>query len=118
MAFGVMGGYFQPQGQTQVLVNMIDFGMNVQEAGDAARWAHEGDATATGLPAQGVGTVKLESGFDPGVADALRKRGYKVEVTTHAEGGYGGYEAIQYDAKNHVYWGATEMRRDGQVIAY
>ena len=118
MAFGVMGGYFQPQGQTQVLVNMIDFGMNVQEAGDAARWAHMGDATATGLPAQGAGTVTLESGFDPGVADALRKRGYKVKVTTHAEGGYGGYEAIQYDAKNHVYWGATEMRRDGQVIAY
>jgi gamma-glutamyltranspeptidase/glutathione hydrolase len=118
MAFGVMGGYFQPQGQTQVLVNMIDFGMNVQEAGDAARWAHEGDATATGWPSHGVGTVKLESGFGPAVADALKKRGYKVEVTTHAEGGYGGYEAIQYDAKNHVYWGATEMRRDGQVVAY
>jgi gamma-glutamyltranspeptidase/glutathione hydrolase len=118
MAFGVMGGYFQPQGQTQVLVNMIDFGMNVQEAGDAARWAHEGDATATGVPSHGAGTVKLESGFDPAVADALQKRGYKVEVTTHAAGGYGGYEAIQYDAKNHVYWGATEMRRDGQVVAY
>jgi len=118
MAFGVMGGYFQPQGQTQVLVNMIDFGMNVQEAGDAARWAHVGDATATGLPSHGAGTVTLESGFDPGVADALQKRGYKVKVTTHAEGGYGGYEAIQYDAKIHVYWGATEMRRDGQVIAY
>src|SRR5690348_11681681 len=118
MAFGVMGGYFQPQGQTQVLVNMIDFGMNVQEAGDAARWAHVGDATATGLPPRGAGMVMLESGFDPGVADALQKRGYKVEVTTHAEGGYGGYEAIQYDAKQHVYWGATEMRRDGEVIGY
>lgn len=118
MAFGVMGGYFQPQGQTQVLVNMIDFGMNVQEAGDAARWAHEGDATATGLPSHGAGTVKLESGFDPSVAVGLQQRGYKVEVTTHAEGGYGGYEAIQYDAKNHVYRGATEMRRDGEVVAY
>lgn len=118
MAFGVMGGYFQPQGQTQVLVNMIDFGMNVQEAGDAARWAHVGDATATGLPSHGAGTVMLESGFDPGVADALQRRGYKVKVTTHAEGGYGGYEAIQYDAKNHVYRGATEMRRDGEVVAY
>jgi gamma-glutamyltranspeptidase/glutathione hydrolase len=118
MAFGVMGGYFQPQGQTQVLVNMIDFGMNVQEAGDAARWAHVGDATPTGESARGAGMVMLESGFDPGVADALQKRGYKVRVTTHAAGGYGGYEAIQYDAKNHVYWGATEMRRDGQVIGY
>ncbi|MGA7541221.1 MAG: gamma-glutamyltransferase family protein [Steroidobacteraceae bacterium] len=118
MAFGVMGGYFQPQGQTQVLVNMIDFGMNVQEAGDAARWDHIGDATPTGLAAQGAGTVMLETGFDPGVADALRERGYQVTITTHAEGGYGGYEAIQYDRKNHVYWGATEMRRDGEVIGY
>ena len=118
MAFGVMGGYFQPQGQTQILVNMIDFGMNVQEAGDAARWDHVGDATPTGLPAEGTGTVMLESGFDPGVAEALRERGYKVTVTTNADGGYGGYEAIRYDRKNHVYWGATEMRRDGEVVGY
>jgi gamma-glutamyltranspeptidase/glutathione hydrolase len=118
MAFGVMGGYFQPQGQTQVLVDMIDFGMNVQEAGDAARWAHVGDTAPTGLSAEGTGTVMLESGFDPGVAAALRERGYKVKVTTHADAGYGGYEAIQYDAEHHVYWGATEMRRDGVVIGY
>jgi gamma-glutamyltranspeptidase / glutathione hydrolase len=118
MAFGVMGGYFQPQGQTQVLVNMIDFGMNVQQAGDAARWDHVGDATPTGVPAEGVGTVMLETGFDPGVAAALRERGYEVKITPHAAGGYGGYEAIQYDAKNHVYWGAAEMRRDGEVIGY
>ncbi|MGH8278380.1 MAG: gamma-glutamyltransferase family protein [Gammaproteobacteria bacterium] len=118
MAFGVMGGYFQPQGQTQVLVNMLDFGMNVQAAGDAARWDHVGDATPTGLPAKGVGTVLLESGFAPGVADALHKRGYKVVVLTHAEGGFGGYEAIQFDAKDHVYWGGTEFRRDGEVIGY
>ncbi|HEX7325623.1 MAG TPA: gamma-glutamyltransferase family protein [Rhodanobacteraceae bacterium] len=118
MAFGVMGGYFQPQGQTQVLVNMIDFGMNVQEAGDAARWAHYGDATPTGLPAKGAGFVTLESGFNPDLAAELRKRGYKVKITTHAEGGYGGYEAIQYHAKDHDYWGATEFRRDGEVVGY
>ncbi len=118
MAFGVMGGYFQPQGQTQVLVNMIDFGMNVQEAGDAARWAHVGDATPAGVAAEGTGMVMLESGFDPGIAAALRERGYKVKVTTHAEGGYGGYEAIRYHAKDHGYWGATEFRRDGEVIGY
>jgi len=118
MAFGVMGGYFQPQGQTQVLVNMIDFGMNVQEAGDAARWDHIGDATPTGLPAEGAGSVTLETGFDPGVADALRERGYQVTITPHSAGGYGGYEAIRYDRKNHVYWGATEMRRDGEVAGY
>ncbi|HJP98252.1 MAG TPA: gamma-glutamyltransferase, partial [Rhodanobacteraceae bacterium] len=103
---------------TQVLVNMIDFGMNVQAAGDAARWAHVGDATPTGLSYKGTGMVLLESGFDPGIAAALRERGYEVKVTTHAEGGYGGYEAIQYDAKDHVYRGATEMRRDGEVTGY
>jgi gamma-glutamyltranspeptidase/glutathione hydrolase len=97
---------------------MIDFGMNVQEAGDAARWAHVGDATPTGVSSKGAGVVLLESGFDSGLAAALRERGYAVKVTTHAEGGYGGYEAIQYDAKHHVYWGATEMRRDGEVIGY
>ncbi|MGH8199617.1 MAG: gamma-glutamyltransferase, partial [Steroidobacteraceae bacterium] len=118
MGFAVMGGYFQPQGQMQVLVNMIDFGMNVQEAGDAARWDHVGDATPTGLPAKGTGMVLMESGFDSGVAAALRKRGYKVKVLKDAPGGFGGYEAIQYDAKDHDYWGATEMRRDGEAIGY
>jgi gamma-glutamyltranspeptidase/glutathione hydrolase len=118
MAFGVMGGDMQPQGHVQVLVNMIDFGMNVQEAGDAARWRHTGDATPTGEPSEGIGKVLLESGFDPGIPDALRKRGYTVELVEPGTGAFGGYEAIQYDAKNHVYWGATEMRKDGEVIGY
>lgn len=115
MAFGLMGGDMQPQGQVQVLVNMIDFGMNVQEAGDAARWRHFGNATPTGLPSKGIGTVQMESGFDPGIATELEKRGYKVVPGT---GAFGGYEAIQYDAKQHVYWGASEMRKDGEVIGY
>jgi gamma-glutamyltranspeptidase/glutathione hydrolase len=118
MAFGVMGGDMQPQGHVQVLVNMIDFGMNVQEAGDAARWRHTGDATPTGEPSEGIGKVLLESGFDPEIPDALRKRGYTVELVEPGTGAFGGYEAIQYDAKNHVYWGATEMRKDGEVIGY
>ncbi|MEO8809617.1 MAG: gamma-glutamyltransferase family protein [Rhodanobacter sp.] len=115
MAFGVMGGDMQPQGQVQVLVNMIDFGMNVQEAGDAARWRHFGDATPTGLPSQGIGTVQMESGFDPAVKADLARRGYKVVPGT---GAFGGYEAIQYDPVRHVYWGAAEMRKDGEVIGY
>lgn len=118
MAFGVMGGSMQPQGQVQVLVNMIDFGMNVQEAGDAARWRHSGDATPTGLPSRGIGTVRLESGFDPGIAAELKRRGYKVDLVKPGTGSFGGYEAIQYDAKHHVYWGASEMRKDGEVIGY
>ncbi|HEX3984545.1 MAG TPA: gamma-glutamyltransferase family protein, partial [Acidisoma sp.] len=77
MSFGVMGGDMQPQGQVQVLVDMIDFGMNVQEAGDAARWRHFGDATPTGQPSQGIGTVEMESGFDPAVKAELARRGYK-----------------------------------------
>jgi gamma-glutamyltranspeptidase/glutathione hydrolase len=120
LAFGVMGGYFQPQGQVQVLTNMIDFNMNVQEAGDAARWDHKGSATPTGLPAHPPGTVVLEhGGFPADLAQALRKRGYKVRIApVDTAGGFGGYEAIQYDAKNHLYWGATEFRRDGEVVGY
>ena len=115
MAFGVMGGDMQPQGHVQVLVNMIDFDMNVQEAGDAARWRHYGNAEPTGEASQGIGWVEMESGFDPAVKAALTRRGYKIVGGT---GNFGGYEAIQYDAKNHVYWGATEMRKDGEVIGY
>lgn len=115
MAFGVMGGDMQPQGHVQVLVNMIDFGMNVQEAGDAARWRHYGDAEPTGEKSQGIGTVEMETGFDPAVKAELGKRGYTIVPGT---GAFGGYEAIQYDAKHRVYWGASEMRKDGEVIGY
>ena len=119
LAFGVMGGDMQPQGQTQVLVNMIDFGMNVQEAGDAARWRHFGSATPTGLPSEGIGTVKMESGFDPQIKAELEKRGYKViDVPPGTPGVFGGYEAIMFDPVQHVYWGASEMRKDGEVIGY
>ncbi|MBS0431722.1 MAG: gamma-glutamyltransferase [Proteobacteria bacterium] len=115
LAFGVMGGDMQPQAHVQVLVDMIDFGMNVQEAGDAARWRHYGNAEPTGEKSQGIGTLEMESGFDPAVKIELEKRGYKVVPGT---GAFGGYEAIRYDAKNHVYWGATEFRKDGEVIGY
>jgi gamma-glutamyltranspeptidase/glutathione hydrolase len=115
MAFGVMGGDMQPQGHVQILSNIIDFGMNVQDAGDAARWRHFGNAEPTGEPSQGIGTVQLESGFDPAVKAELEKRGYKV---VPGRGAFGGYEAIMWDAKQRVYWGATEMRKDGEVVGY
>jgi gamma-glutamyltranspeptidase/glutathione hydrolase len=115
MVFGVMGGDMQPQGHVQVLVNLIDYGMNVQEAGDAARWRHYGNAEPTGEASQGIGTVEMESGFDPAVKAELARRGYRIVPGT---GNFGGYEAIMYDAKQHVYWGATEMRKDGEVIGY
>ena len=115
MAFGLMGGDMQPQGHVQVLTDMIDFGMNVQEAGDAARWYHAGNTEVTGAPSKGIGTVEMESGFDPKVKAELEKRGYGIQP---GAGSFGGYQAIQFDAKNHVYWGASEMRKDGLAIGY
>ncbi len=115
MSFGLMGGDMQPQGHVQVLTDIIDFGMNVQEAGDAARWRHYGGSEPTGEPSTGIGTVEMESGFDPAVKAELEKRGYKI---TGGSGNFGGYQAIQWDAKNRVYWGASEMRKDGEVIGY
>ena len=114
MSFGLMGGDMQPQGHVQVLADIIDFGMNVQEAGDAARWRHFGGSEVTGEPSAGIGTVEMEQGFDPAVKEELRKRGYNVVPGT---GGFGGYQAIMR-APNGVYWGASEMRKDGEVIGY
>ena len=115
MSFGVMGGDMQPQGHVQVLTDIIDFGMNVQEAGDAARWRHFGGSEPTGEPSMGVDTVEMETGIDPAVKAELQHRGYKVVPGT---GGFGGYQAIMWDAKNRTYWGASEMRKDGEAIGY
>ena len=115
LAFSVMGGDMQAQGHVQVLVNMIDFEMNIQQAGDAARWRHYGGSEPTGEPAKGVGTVEMEPGFLPQVKEDLRRRGYKVVAGT---GAFGGYEAIQSDERNRVYWGASDMRKDGAAIGY
>jgi len=98
-----------------VMKDIIDFGMNVQEAGDAARWRHYGGSEVTGEPSTGIGTVEMESGFTPEVKDELRHRGYTVVPGT---GNFGGYQAIMWDAKNRVYWGASEMRKDGEAIGY
>jgi gamma-glutamyltranspeptidase/glutathione hydrolase len=115
MSFGLMGGDMQPQGHVQILTDIIDFGMNVQEAGDAARWRHFGGSEPTGEPSTGVGTVEMESGFDSGVKTELERRGYKIAP---GSGNFGGYQAIMRDPTTHVYWGASEMRKDGEVIGY
>jgi len=114
MAFGLMGGDMQPQGHVQVLTDIIDFGMNVQEAGDAARWYHSGGSEVTGEPPSG-NVVEMESGFDPAVKAELARRGYTVKPGT---GAFGGYQAILWDPKNRVYWGASEMRKDGMAVGY
>ncbi|WP_417318833.1 gamma-glutamyltransferase [Emcibacter sp.] len=115
MSFGLMGGGMQPQGHAQIVTNIVDFGMNVQEAGDAARYRHDGSSQPTGHVMRDGGVLHVESGITSGVVDALRARGHTVEV---GKGGYGGYQAIMRDGKQGVYKGASEMRKDGQAAGY
>jgi gamma-glutamyltranspeptidase/glutathione hydrolase len=116
-AFGVMGGGMQPQGHVQVLTNQIDFGLNVQEAGDASRWQHEGDNEPTDEKMTTGGYVELESGIPYETARELMKRGHSVRYDL---GGYGGYQAIKLEMHDgqRVYVGASESRKDGQAAGY
>jgi len=115
MSFGVMGGDFQPQGHTQIVVNMIDFGMNLQEAGDAPRISHDGSSSPTGFAAKGRGVISLESGYSFDTIRELMRLGHRVGFSN---GVYGGYQAIMYDAENGVYYGASESRKDGMAAGY
>ncbi len=115
MSFGLMGGAMQPQGHVQILVNMIDFGMNLQVAGDAPRLRHEGSSQPTGEVMTDGGKINLETGIDPKVIRMLRRRGHTVSV---GGSGYGGYQAIMKDQINNVYYGASESRKDGQAAGY
>ncbi len=114
LSFGVMGGAMQPQGHVQVLCNLIDFGMNVQEAGDAARFSHAGSSEPVGTLMTDGGRLALESGIPKEVRTELARRGHHLAETDF----FGGYQAIQWDAINRIYWGATEMRKDGQAAGY
>ncbi|MEP6777670.1 MAG: gamma-glutamyltransferase [Chthoniobacterales bacterium] len=116
-AFGVMGGGMQPQGHVQVLTNQIDFGMGLQEAGDASRWQHEGDNEPTDETMTTGGYVNLESGVPYESARELMKRGHNVRYDV---GGYGGYQAIKVEMHDgqRVYVGASESRKDGQAAGY
>ena len=115
LSFGVMGGDMQPQGQTQIIVNMVDYGMNVQEAGDAARWHHDGGSQPTGEAADMLGKLELESGIAPEIRAEMERRGH---VLQQGSGGFGGYQAILRDPQTGVYWGASESRKDGAAIGY
>jgi gamma-glutamyltranspeptidase / glutathione hydrolase len=116
-AFGVMGGGMQPQGHVQVLTNQIDFGLNVQEAGDASRWQHEGDNEPTGEKMENGGYVEVESGIPYEAVRELEKRGHDMRFDI---GGYGGYQAIRVEMHDgqRVYIGASESRKDGQAAGY
>ncbi|WP_298237778.1 gamma-glutamyltransferase [uncultured Algibacter sp.] len=115
LSFGVMGGDFQPMGHTQIIMNIVDFGMNIQEAGDAPRWNHSGTSTPTGEPAEGTGTIHIESRIPYKTVRGLMQKRHKVGFGL---GGYGGYQAILWDARNKVYRGASESRKDGQAAGY
>ncbi|MEO8710771.1 MAG: gamma-glutamyltransferase [Parafilimonas sp.] len=116
MSFGVMGGGFQPEGQVEILMNMIDFGMNIQEAGDAPRIDHQGSSEPDGKASNGTGTIYLESGFSFETIRSLLSMGYKVAAGT--PGNFGGYQCIKFDAKQHVYHGASDPRKDGMAAGY
>jgi gamma-glutamyltranspeptidase / glutathione hydrolase len=115
VSFGLMGGAMQPQGHVQIVVNLIDFKMNLQEAGDAPRIQHFGESEPTGGKMKSGGTVALESGIDYETIRALMMKGHKVQFDL---GGYGGYQAIKYDENQGVYYGASESRKDGQAAGY
>jgi len=115
MSFGVMGGSMQPQGHAQIVMNMVDFGMNLQEAGDAPRMRHGGSSQPTGEKMNDGGVLNLETGFDYLEIRGLEKMGHDIQFSV---GGYGGYQAIMYDAEEDVYYGASESRKDGQAIGY
>jgi len=121
MSFGLMGGGMQPQGHMQVLINMIDYGMNLQEAGDAARLNHVGGRAPTGRldddDVDLIGTLNVEPGISLETIEKLRAMGHRVEVVDNGIM-FGGYQAILRDPETGVYTGATEMRKDGLAIGY
>ena len=117
LSFGLMGGAMQPQGHAQIIINLIDFEMNLQEAGDAPRIQHDGSTEPAGqaLPMNDGGVVNLESGFSYETVRELMRRGHRIEF---ADGPYGGFQAIARDPQTGVYTGASESRKDGHAAGY
>ncbi len=116
MAFGVMGGDMQPQGHAQIVVNLVDFGMNLQEAGDAPRFYHTDDSEPTGTVMTDGGVLSLESGVPQDVRQALLRRGHRLVEANGIV--FGGYQAVWRDPATGVYFGATESRKDGFAAGY
>ena len=113
LAFGVMGGDMQPQGQAQIIINLLDYGLGLQAAGDSPRWHHEGSSEPTGAPQDGTGTLRLEDGVPQATRSALASLGWRLGPS---DGGFGGYQAIE--RRPGRYGAATEMRKDGAALAY
>ncbi len=115
MSFGVMGGATQPQAHVQIVVNMVDFGMNLQEAGDAPRMLHSKSSQPTGERMDDGGYLSLESWYSEVVREELKQRGHTIR---RARGAFGGYQAILRNAAQGVYYGASESRKDGHAAGY
>lgn len=115
VSFGLMGGAMQPQGHVQIVINLIDFGMDLQEAGDAPRMRHVGSSQPMGSSMDDGGILNLENGFEYEEIRGLVTKGHKVQFSV---GSYGGYQAIKWDEINKVYYGASESRKDGQAAGF
>lgn len=115
LSFGVMGGATQPQMHAQIMINLIDFGLNLQEAGDAPRILHTGSSQPTGEQMTDGGYISLESGFSMETRRELMKKGHTLSDSL---GAFGGYQAIGVNVKSGVYRGASESRKDGQASGY
>ena len=115
ISFGLMGGAMQPQGHAQIVINIVDFDMNLQEAGDAPRIRHQSEQQPTGGDMINGGELALETGFDYKQVRELMKKGHKI---IYDLGSFGGYQAIMIDYINKVYYGASESRKDGNAIGY
>ncbi len=106
MAFGLMGGDMQPQGHAQIITDLVDFGMGLQEAGDAIRFHHTGSTDPDGTVMVNGGVLHIEDGLSPEILEELLRRGHIMEP--ESVGAYGGYQAIWRDPKTGIYCGATE----------
>jgi len=121
MTLGLMGGGMQPQGHVQILINIVDYGMDLQEAGDAARLNHDGGRQPTeplsGPAEDPLGTLNVEPGIPADTIAKLRDMGHNVRVVSNGVM-FGGYQAIARDPETGVLTGATEMRKDGQASGF
>lgn len=120
MSFGVMGGDMQPMGQTQIIVNRVDYGLEIQSAGDAPRWHHEGSSQSMGEDSAGLGPtglLRLETGVPGATKAALAGMGWRIG---EPDGGFGRYQCVEHrmDGATRVYAAASEMRADGVALAY
>ncbi|HEY4048327.1 MAG TPA: gamma-glutamyltransferase family protein [Acidobacteriaceae bacterium] len=120
MSFGVMGGDMQPQGQSQVIINRVDYGLDIQAAGDSPRWHHEGSSQSMGEDPPGLGpkgVLRLEAGIPKATREALIELGWPMGTS---DGGFGRYECIEprMNGSDRVYAAASEMRADGVALAY